>query len=69
METGFVEYYIKENGCSMIVASIEIIFIRKGLLQNDGWVDLSKGDIITINGLDAYALPETVKRLKYARPK
>ena len=63
------EYYIKENGCSMIVASIEIIFIRKGLLQNDGWVDLSKGDIITINGLDAYALPETVKRLKYARPK
>ena len=53
----------------MIVASIEIIFIRKGLLQNDGWVNLSKGDIITINGLDAYALPKTVKRLKYARPK
>ena len=63
------EYYIKENGCSMIVASIEIIFIRKGLLQNDGWVNLSKGDIITINGLDAYALPKTIKRLKYARPK
>ena len=63
------EYYIKENGCSMIVASIEIIFIRKGLLQNDGWVELSKGDIITINGLDAYALPKTIKRLKYARPK
>ena len=63
------EYYIKENGCSMIVASIEIIFIRKGLLQNDGWVDLSKGDVITVNGLDAYALPKTIKRLKYARPK
>ena len=63
------EYYLEENGCSMIVASIELIFIRKGLLQNDGWVELSKGDIVTVNGLDAYALPKTIKRLKYARPK
>ena len=32
------EYYIKENGCSMIVASIEIIFIRKGYYKMmDGW--------------------------------
>ena len=53
----------------MIVASIDIIFIRKGLLQNDGWVELSKGEIVTVNGLDAYALPKTIKRLKYARPK
>ena len=48
----------------MIVASIEIIFIRKGLLQNDGWVELSKGNVVTVNGLDAYALPKTIKRLK-----
>jgi len=63
------EYYIKENGCSMIVASIEIIFIRKGLLQNDGWVELAKGDVVAVNGLDGYVLPKTLKRLKYARPK
>ncbi len=63
------EYFLKENGCSMIIASIEIVFIRKGLLQNDGWVDLSKGNVITVNGLDAYALPKTIKRLKYARPR
>ena len=63
------EYYLKENGCSLIVASIEIIFIREGLLQNDGWVELSKGNVVTVNGLDAYALPKTIKRLKYARPK
>ncbi len=63
------EYYIKENGCSMIIASIEIIFIRKGLLQDDGWVELAKGDIVTVNGLDAYALPKTIKRFEYARPK
>ena len=63
------EYYLKENGCSMIVASIEIIFIREGLLQNDGWVELAKGDVVTVNGLYAYALPKTIKRFKYARPK
>ena len=63
------EYYLKENGCSMIVASIEIIFIREGLLQNDGWVELAKGDVVTVNGLDAYALPKIIKRFKYARPK
>jgi flavin reductase (DIM6/NTAB) family NADH-FMN oxidoreductase RutF len=63
------EYYLKENGCSMIVASIEIIFIKEGLLQNDGWVELSKGDVVTVNGLDAYALPKTINRFKYARPK
>ena len=63
------EYFLKENGCSLIVASIEIIFIREGLLQNDGWVELSKGNVVTVNGLDAYALPKTIKRLKYARPK
>ena len=63
------EYYLEENGCSMIIASIEIIFIRKGLLQDDGWVELAKGDIVTVNGLDAYALPKTIKRFEYARPK
>jgi flavin reductase (DIM6/NTAB) family NADH-FMN oxidoreductase RutF len=63
------EYFLKENGCSMIVASIEIIFIKEGLLDNDGWVELSKANIVTVNGLDGYALPKTIKRLKYARPK
>ena len=63
------EYYLKENGCSMIIASIEIIFIRKGLLQDDGWVELAKGDVVAVNGLDGYVLPKTLKRLKYARPK
>tara|TARA_B100001250_G_scaffold408253_1_gene430336 strand:+ start:1370 stop:1984 length:615 start_codon:yes stop_codon:yes gene_type:complete len=63
------EYLIKENGCSMIVASIELIFIRKGLLKSDGWVELARGNVVTVNGLDAYALPKTIKRLKYERPK
>ena len=62
------EYYIKENGCVFIVASIEHIFIKKELLKDDGWVNLEDGSVMTINGLDGYALPKLQKRLEYARP-
>lgn len=63
------EYYIIENGCVLIVAAIEHIFIENQLLKDDGWVKLEDGDVMTINGLDGYALPKLNKRLDYARPK
>ena len=62
------EYDIKENGCVLIVAAIEHIFIKKELLEDDGWVRLERGNVMTINGLDGYALPKLNKRLDYARP-
>lgn len=63
------EYEIKENGCLLIIAAIEQIFIQKDLLMEDGWVDLTKGLVMAINGLDGYTLPQLEKRLEYARPK
>lgn len=63
------EYDIIENGCVLIVAAIEHIFIENQLLKDDGWVKLEDGDVMTINGLDGYALPKLQKRLDYARPK
>ena len=30
--------------------------------------NLEDGDVMTINGLDGYALPKLLKRLDYARP-
>ena len=63
------EYDIIENGCVLIVAAIEHIFIENQLLKDDGWVKLEDGDVMTINGLDGYALPKLHKRLDYARPK
>ena len=62
------EYDIIENGCVLIVAAIEHIFIENQLLKDDGWVKLEDGDVMTINGLDGYALPKLRKRLDYARP-
>ena len=62
------EYLIKENGCVLIIASIEHIFIKDQLLQKDGWVKLESGEVVAINGLDGYALP-SCEKTKYARPK
>ena len=62
------EYDIKENGCVLIIAAIEHIFVEDNLLQKDGWVKLESGEVITINGLDGYSLPKLQKRMEYARP-
>ena len=63
------EYHIKENNTLLILGSIEQLFIKEGLLQEDGWVQLDKGEIVSINGLDGYALPTLLERFEYARPK
>ncbi len=62
------EYDIKENGCVLIIAAIEHIFVKDKLLQKDGWVKLDSGEVVAINGLDGYALPQLHKRMEYARP-
>lgn len=62
------EYEIKENGCVLIIAAIEHIFVEDKLLQKDGWVKLESGEVVAINGLDGYALPKLQKRMEYARP-
>ena len=62
------EYDIKENGCVFIVAAIEHIFVEDHIIEEDGWVRLEHGNVLTINGLDGYALPKLQKRLEYARP-
>jgi len=63
------EYYIKENDTLLIVGSVQHLFLSDRLLGEDGWVTLEKEDIVTINGLDGYALPKLLDRFAYARPK
>ena len=63
------EYHIKENDTLLIVGSIAHLFISEPMLLDDGWVQLDKGGVVAINGLDGYALPTLLERLPYARPK
>ena len=63
------EVYVPSNDVMLIVAQIEELYIDDDLLQTDGLINLSKGNIATINGLDTYAVPNFKKQLSYQRPK
>ena len=61
------EYPILENNTIHIIASIEAIYYDLILENEDKWLQLDKAKIVTINGLDGYALPQLLNRFEYAR--
>ena len=63
------EYPIKANNTILLVGQIERLYVPDELLDNDGFINLSKGKVATINGLDGYAIPQLKTRLEYQRPK
>lgn len=63
------EIYIPSNDVVLIVSQIEELYVKDELLQKDGLINLSKGNVVTINGLDTYAIPKFKKQLSYQRPK
>jgi flavin reductase (DIM6/NTAB) family NADH-FMN oxidoreductase RutF len=63
------EYEIKENGTIHVIASIEKIFVKEDLLSDDHWIQLDKGQVVAINGLDGYVKTELIERFPYARVK
>lgn len=63
------EYPIKANNTILLIGRIEKLYVPNELLEKDGFINLSKGKVATINGLDGYAVPELKTRLEYQRPK
>lgn len=63
------EYHIKTNDVLHIIAQIEHIHVNDDILQDDGFINLSQGNIAAINGLDAYAVAKSNTRFEYQRPK
>lgn len=62
------EYPIHENDTIHIIASIETILVREELLHEDQWIQLDRGGVVAINGLDGYSRPQLIDRFAYARP-
>lgn len=62
------EYVIEENGTILIIGAVEKVYYREDMLHDDGFLQLDKGDICTINSLDGYASAKLEKRYSYARP-
>ncbi len=63
------EYEIKANGTILVLAEIVKLHVREDLLEEDYLINLTKGEIAAINGLDTYAVPTNNLRLNYQRPK
>ena len=63
------EYPIKANDTILVIGSVQEIYIKDELLSNDGFIDLAKGKVVTINGLDGYAATNLIDRFEYQRPK
>jgi flavin reductase (DIM6/NTAB) family NADH-FMN oxidoreductase RutF len=61
------EYIIKENDTIHIIASIENVFFDEALEHKDGWLQLDKGNIVALNGVDGYFLPKLIDRFQYAQ--
>ena len=70
MEMKFVEeYHIKSNDVIHIIAEIKNLYVKDDILNEDGFLDLAKGKVAAINGLDAYAIADNNTRFNYQRPK
>lgn len=63
------EYHIKTNDTILVIGKIKKLYVEDDLIEKDGFINLSKGNVATINGLDGYAIPHLKTRLPYQRPK
>ena len=57
------EYPIALNNTILVVGEIEEIHINSGLMEKDGFINLSSGNVAAINGLDGYAIPKLKNRI------
>ncbi len=62
------EYNIISNGTKLVIGEIQGLYIKKELLEDDGFINLSKGAIAAINGLNGYPIPNLKERFEYQRP-
>ncbi|WP_452597276.1 flavin reductase family protein [Pontimicrobium sp. MEBiC01747] len=70
LEMKFVEeYHISANDTILIIGEIQNLYLNEGLLEKDGFINLSKANVAAINGLDGYTIPTLKTRLAYQRPK
>ena len=63
------EHHISANHTILLIGKIKELFVNETLIESDGFINLSKGNVAAINGLDGYTIPELKTRFDYQRPK
>jgi flavin reductase (DIM6/NTAB) family NADH-FMN oxidoreductase RutF len=59
---------VAANNTLVVIGKIEQLWIRESLIGSDGFVDLSKGNVLSCIGLDAYCSSQLLQRFEYAKP-
>ena len=63
------EYLIQSNNTILVIGKVIGLYVDNKLIENDGFINLPKGKVAAINGLDGYVVPESKTRFGYQRPK
>jgi len=63
------EYPIKANNTILVIGKVTGLYVNDELIEEDGFINLSKAKVAAINGLDGYVVPESRVRFGYQRPK
>jgi flavin reductase (DIM6/NTAB) family NADH-FMN oxidoreductase RutF len=62
------EHVIKANNTILIVGAVNEVRISNEFIKQDGFIDLTKANIIANSDLDAYYNVQKLGRLNYAKP-
>ncbi len=62
------ELPVKSNGTTILIGKVIELQIKPSIVNDDGFVNLTKAQILATIGLDAYCEPKLLDRLAYARP-
>lgn len=60
------EILISSNQTILIVGELLDVSLNPSTIKNDGYVDLASQEVVCCTGMDAYHLPNKLKRLSYA---
>ena len=58
---------IKHNGTFLVIGSLKNVYLKKYLVQADGFIDIQKSGSIVSLGIDGYYACEKIERFEYAR--
>jgi flavin reductase (DIM6/NTAB) family NADH-FMN oxidoreductase RutF len=56
------------NGTFLVIGKVQAVFLKEGLLQPDGYIELQAAETICCNGLDGYYKTTQLGRYSYAKP-
>ena len=59
---------IKENGTFLVIGKLMHAYVKESIVEQDGFIDLSKAESMVSLGIDGYTGTGSVTRFEYAKP-